>query len=366
MAYTTIDDPSAHFQTQLWTGDGATSDRNITNTGNSDLQPDMIWGACRSHVQHRHATDSSRGWSTGNKELVLNYNYAEGDTNAVNTGGYGWLGPSITDGFVSNYASVNNGYWNVNARTYCAWQWKANGGTTASNSNGTITSTVQANTTAGFSIVTYTGTGSAATVGHGLGVTPDMIIFKNRSGANVWATYHQGLGNNLKLELNGTGAQDSDGAFMNGTLPTSSVFSVGASANTNTGSSNYVAYCFNSVKGYSKFGTYTGNGNTVGPFVYTGFKPEFVIVKNTAVNNMWNIYDGQRKRGNSDYANMFYMNGTNAEYTGASYHNLDILSNGFKIRLTDASQNGNGNKHIYMAFAKSPFVTSTAVPATAR
>jgi hypothetical protein len=139
--------------------------------------------------------------------------------------------------------------------TYVSWAWKANGGTTASNTDGSITSTVQANTDAGFSIVTYGGTGSAATLGHGLADTPDVIIFKNRDDTNVWATYHQGIGNNEKLVLNTTAAEDEDGSFMNGTLPTSSVFSVGASVNTNGSGDNYVAYCFAEKQGYSKFGS---------------------------------------------------------------------------------------------------------------
>ena len=382
MAYTTIDDPSAHFQTQLWTGNGASSDRNITNTGNSDLQPDMIWGACRSHVQHRHATDSSRGWSTGNKEMPLNYNNAEGDTGAINTGAYGWLGPSITDGFTSNYGSVNNGYWNVDTRTYCAWQWKANGGTTTSvSSSGTGSGcvnacTYQANTTAGFSIITYTGrddqlnNGQHSLLKHGLGTQPDLIIVRRRDAVGNWmvmgrhVTSASAYSNNEYMSLNATSAINGN-SYTGSVAPTTTDIYLGNDL-VNIASATYVAYVFNDVKGYSKFGTYTGNGDTNGPVVYTGFKPEFVMIKNCAVANMWNIYDGQRKRQNSDYVNMFYMNGTNVEYTGASYHNLDILSNGFKIRLTDASQNGNGNKHIYMAFAKSPFVSSTGVPATAR
>jgi len=309
-------------------------------------------------VQHRHDTDSTRGWSTGNKEIVLNNTTVEGDTNATNTGAYGWLGPSITDGFTSNYGSVNNGYWNVNARTYCAWQWKANGGTTSSNTDGQITSTVQANQAAGFSIATFTTDGTDKTVGHGLGAKPDMVIVRSRNVAGSWlVTYDivDGSVDYMMFNATNTAADLSYGAF------TSSTFQYNDN-NTNT----QVAYSFRSIKGYSKFGTYIGNGQNLGPFVWCGFKPELIIIKNTAAANMWNIYDGQRKRQNSDYVNMFYMNGTNAEYAGTSYHNLDILSNGFKIRLTDASQNGNGNKHIFMAFAKNPFTTSTGVPCTAR
>jgi len=363
MAYTNIDDPSAYFQTALYAGDSSNSTV-ITNDGNSDLQPDWVW--IKSRNEGNAGTgghmwfDSSRGIksTTGSNSPFLVSNSTSGDQ--TNANGLQAIG---TDSFTPGSMTRTN----ETGDNYAAWQWKANGGTTASNSNGSITSTVQANTTAGFSIVTYTGTGSAATVGHGLGVTPDMIIFKNRSGANVWATYHQGLGNNLKLELNSSNAQDSDGAFMNGTLPTSSVFSVGASANTNTGSSNYIAYCFNNVQGYSKFGKYVGNGNASGPFVYTGFKPAFVMIKVTSAVESWTMFDGARKPFNrDDNVASIYANTSGAEYTGASYHNIDILSNGFKVRLTNTAVNASGASYIYMAFAENPFTTSTGIPTTAR
>ena len=353
MAYSDIKDPSEHFQTVLYTGNGGTL--SVTNDGNSNLQPDWVWIKNRAAYQHQ-VYDTNRGV---HKKIMTSVSNAETtDTTALTA--------FNTDGF-STGANVGV---NQNNVAHVAWQWKANGGTTASNSNGSITSTVQANTTAGFSIVTYTGTGSAATVGHGLGETPDMIIFKNRSDANVWATYHQGVGNNVKLDLSGTGAEDADGAFMNGTLPTSSVFSVGASANTNTSSSNYVAYCFKDVQGYSKFGVYSADYATSdGPFVYTGFKPAFVMIKNLAHATNWIMID--HKRNPSNVANLKLGANLNAADNGSdlgntSQNNIDMLSNGFKIRTRNTDTNYNtGDQLIYMAFAENPFVAG-GVPTTAR
>ena len=357
MAYTTIDDPSAFFQTVLWSGNASTQD--ITNDGNSDLKPDFTWTKPRTIAYGHKLMDSTRGIGSSGKFLFSDATNAEDSIND-------YMMTFNTDGFS---VGAGDAGFNASNDTYVTWQWKANGGTTASNSDGNITSTVQANTTAGFSIVTYTGTGSAATVGHGLGVTPDMIIFKNRSGANVWATYHQSLGNNLKLELNGTGAQDADGAFMNGTLPTSSVFSVGASANTNTGSSNYVAYCFNNVQGYSKFGSYVGNGNANGSFVYTGFAPAWIMIKDISQATNWEMFDVKRNPSNVRNlklgANLSVAeNGSDLGNT--SQNNIDILSNGFKMKTGNTDTNVSGDTYIYMAFAENPFVTSTGIPTTAR
>jgi hypothetical protein len=365
MAYTNIDDPSAHFQTVLWTGDGSTSDRNITNSGNSDLKPDFIWGLCRSAVQHRHMFDSSRGYGA-NKELVSNYHIAEGDTSAVNTGGYGYLGPSLTDGFESSYGSVNNGYWNVNARTYCAWQWKAAGGTTASNSVGDISSTVQANTTAGFSIVTYTGNGNAnQTIGHGLGTVPKMIIFINRSTAAYRYVYHVATGNDTMMYLNLTnGAQSLSSQFS---TPTTTTFNVSNENSTfsgyNTSGDDYVAYVFAEIQGYSKIGSFEGNSNANGPFIYTGFQPAYVMIKPADVAEHWVVHDNQRDPFNKTYHYAF-MNETEVEAAGGTHH-IDLLSNGFKIRTSN--NNWNASSTItYMAFAQHPFVTSTGIPTTAR
>ena len=368
MAYTTIDDPSAFFQTALWTGDGSTSDRSITNDGNSDLKPDLILGACRSNTQAKMFTDSSRGFSVGNKEVSWNGAAAEGDTGAVNTGAYGWLGPSLTDGFTSNYGSVNNGYWNVSSRTYVAWQWKNNDGTTASNSDGSITSSVQVNATAGFSIVTYTGTGSAATIGHGLGVVPEMIWVKCRNeGSTNWTIYHKNSNatpQNYILEFNNTNAAVDNDRF-NDTAPTSSVFSVNAGSSTvNKSSNTYVAYCFNSVQGYSKFGSYVGNGTsgTDGTFIYTGFKPAMVMTKRATSADAWVIYDNKRDPRSPCEIAIAANGASNVDDTFA---NWDFVSNGFKS-ITGNSQGANGVTFIYWAFAESPFVSSKGIPTTAR
>ena len=352
MAYTLIDDPSAHFQAFTYTGTGSAN--SITLNGNSNLQPDLYWYKSRPNTNYHYLVDSSRGTT---KYIYPNDNLAEGtvasayvtsfDTNGVTLGG----GDSGT---------------NTNGNSFANWVWKANGGTTSSNTDGSKTATVQANTDAGFSIVTYAGSGTAATVGHGLADTPDVIIFKNRSAANVWATYHQGLGNNYKLELNSANAQDSDGSFMNGTLPTSSVFTVGASVNTNGSGSNYVAYCFAEKQGYSKFGSYVGNGNDNGPFVYTGFKPAWIMVKNidSGVDH-WHIIDNKRNPNNVA-GKLLFADLANAEITYTTETLFDILSNGFKLRGDYDHINKSGENIIYMAFAENPFVTSTGIPTTAR
>jgi len=348
MAYTNIDDPSAHFQCELYTGNSSTNA--ITFSGNSDMKPDFLWNK-RRDVGYNHALwDSTRGITK-----YLNSN----TTNAEST--FNYITSFDTDGvtFGNNDQSVN-----YNGASYVLWGWSANGGTTSSNTDGSKTATVQANQDAGFSIVTYAGSGSASTVGHGLADTPDVIIFKNRDDTNVWAVYHQSLGNNYKIELNSTNAKDSDGSFMNGTLPISSVFTVGASVNTNGSGDNYVAYCFVEKQGYSKFGSYVGNGNANGTFVYTGFKPAFVLFKNSSnAGENWIMYDNKRDPHNEATLELF-PNTSDAEYTSNAF-DIDMLSNGFKHRGSNAGSNGSGRTYIYMAFAENPFVAD-GVPTTAR
>ena len=346
--YTAIDDPSAYFQCELYTGNSSTNA--ITFSGNSDMKPDLVWQKRRDAAYYHRLWDSNRGVT---KYLASNDSIAEAT--------FGYVSSFDTDGitFGSSDQSVN-----VNGGSYVLWNWKANGGTTSSNTDGSKTATVQANQDAGFSIITYAGSGSASTVGHGLADTPDVIIFKNRSAANVWATYHQGLGNNLKLELNGTGAQDADGSFMNGTLPTSSVFTVGASVNTNGSGSNYVAYCFAEKQGYSKFGRYTGSGNANGPFIYTGFRPAYVLIKPDGANNHWVAMDTTRDEYNGGGTAYIFPNANEGQQT--AYERMDFLSNGFKLRTNGGEWNGSGRNILYMAFAEHPFVTSTGAPVTAR
>ncbi len=350
MAYSDIKDPSAHFQTMLWTGNASSNE--ITFDGNSDLQADWIW--------HKEPNDSN-GWHQTDTSIGI-ANYLASESTAAEYG----VGSAYVSAIGSNSITYGSGdsSFNSNSVAQATWAWKANGSTTASNTSGSITSTVQANTDAGFSIVTYTGTGSTSTVGHGLGVKPDMMILKNRdSGSRNWIVYHKDTdaSTNYFLRLNTTDAKSYSGGRFNGTQPTSSVFTVGTAVQTNENGDGIVAYCFNSVQGYSKFGKYVGNGSTDGAFVHTGFKPAFVMTKNTSATDSWVIMD--KKRSPSNVANKYLLpNSSGAE--GTNFDMFDFVSNGFKCRRA-TSQNASGNTFIYMAFAESPFVAG-GVPTTAR
>ena len=347
MAYTTINDPSAHFQIALWTGNSS-STQAITNTGNSNLQPDWVWLKRRSDTENHTLADTSRGIT---KRLVSNNDAAENAADGV---------VSVqSDGF-----TVGGGYnGNTNGATYVGWQWKANGGTTSSNSDGSITSTVQANTTAGFSIVTYTGTGSNATVGHGLNSAPQIVLLKGRSNSGDWQMYNTNLsGTNKTISINTSDAANTESSpyySFNNTAPTSTVFSLGSGNTTNGSSRTFVAYCFHSVKGYSKIGSYTGNNDADGPFIYTGFKPAWLLIKNyTSSGNGWTLTDSTRSPVN-EATKYLLANSSDSEGTGVK---IDLLSNGFKLRATSQNES---QSYIYMAFAASPFVSSAGVPTTA-
>ena len=236
----------------------------------------------------------------------------------------------------------------------------------SSNFSGSIQSTVSANTTAGFSIVSYTGTGSNATIGHGLGKKPDWIIVKAYEDAQQWAVQHSALGATKGIRINTTAAAYTSSTRWNNTEPTSSVFSVGSEAEVNTNTEDHIAYCFTSIKGYSKFGSYTGNGNSDGAFVYTGFKPAFIIQKSTSINANWPIWDSTRNTSNIAHR-VLNTDLSDAEYTSADgVVGIDILSNGFKMRDNNATRNQSGVNYIYIAFAESPFVNSNGVPTNAR
>ena len=357
MAYTTIDDPSAYFQTALYTGGNGSNNTpiDVTNSGNSDLQPDWVWIKRRDGAASHGLFDSSRGVNK-----ILNSDTTDTEV----TGETDLLDEFKTDGFG---LGANTGSENVNkgGTSYVAWQWKANGGTTASNTDGSITSTVQANTTAGFSIVTWSGnTTAGATIGHGLGVAPHYVQVKrlDRDG-DAWRGFWEPLGNEKYLELNATdGSQDSTTGAWNDTSPTSSVFSMGSAAGINGG--NMVAYCFAPIQGYSKFGSYTGNGNADGPMVFCGFKPAWVMIKRTDSANSWTIRDSKRSTFNVMQKSLF-ADLNNAESDSSNY-NFDFLSNGFKQRNSNGIDNASGGTYIYMAFAESPFVSSEGVPTTAR
>jgi hypothetical protein len=263
---------------------------------------------------------------------------------------------------VTDFLLVQDAGSNNNGTTFASWNWLANGAG-VSNTDGSITSTVSANTTSGFSIVSYTGTGSNATVGHGLGVAPDMIITKVRANSgNNWAVFHKSLGAGNIIWLNLTNAVSADTSFWNNTTPTSSVFSIGTQGDTNRSANTIIAYCFAEVKGFSKFGSYTGNGSADGTFVYTGFKPAFVITKRTDAGDGWIMFDNKRSPINIVDKNVQ----ANSSAVEVTFGYLDFLSNGFKLRMTGASANGSGASYIYMAFAENPFVTSTSIPTTAR
>jgi len=332
-----------------YTGTGATL--SITNGGNNTsgatFQPDLVWMKSRSAIVDHAWYDSVRGATND-----IASNLATGQT-TQSTG----LTSFDSSGFtIGTLAKIN-----TNAATYVAWQWKA-AGSTVSNTSGTITSTVSANPTAGFSIVSYTGNGVAgATIGHGLGVAPSMIFVKKTSASDNWGIYHSSNPSpaaSYALTLNSTAAAGLNTTYWNAVAPTSSVFSVGTAAQTNTNTATYIAYCFASVKGFSDFGTYTGNGSaTDGPFIYTGFRPRVIIVKRSvgAVAS-WVITDTSRSPYNLDQT-VIYPNLTNAEAT-VSFG--DILSNGFKIKATAGEINTSGSTYVYAAFAENPFNNSRA------
>ena len=353
MAYTTIDDPTEYFHTQIYAGDG-NDDRSITNDANAgNFSPDWLWLKNRSGTNSHALVDTTRG---ATKVLRSNANNAE-ETEANGIQAF------ETDGFQIG----SGGLVNTNGNNYVTWQWKANGGTTSSNSDGSVTSTVQANTDAGFSILTYTGTGSGNTIGHGLGTTPAWIIAKVRSTTNNWGVWHQDLGGaNKYLKLNTTDSTITATDVWNNTLPTSTVFSTGAAGTTNDSGATYVAYCFAEKKGYSKFGKFRGNANADGPFIYTGFKPAWLMIKNIGASGTgyhWYIWDNKRDTFNIT-DNTIHADQSNAENTFDQ--DIDLLSNGFKLRGSGVGMNPSSHDAIYFAFAEHPFVSSKGVTVTAR
>ena len=349
MAYTTIDDPSVYFQIALYTGND--SSNAITNDGNSDLQPDWLWTKNRSSSADHKIFDSTRGVT---KFLESNTNDAEG-TQANLLSSFNSDGFTLGAGGETNSSSTN----------YVAWQWKANGGsrTTFTESGDNPGGGYQANTTAGFSIVDFVGTGANGTVQHGLGVAPRWYIIKNRDRSANWQVYHEDNGNTHYIKLNGTGAKLDNHEIFNDTSPTSSVFSVGIDQSVNFNGENHIAYVFAEIQGYSKFGSYTGNGNADGPFVYTGFKPAWLLIRRTDSAQNWNLHDNKRSTFNTTKADLF-PNLSNAEETGNGNF-IDFLSNGFKHRASTNSLNASSGDFIYMAFAEHPFVSSEGVPVTA-
>jgi len=361
MAYTTIDDPSAHFQVETYTGAGANT--SVTFSGNSDLKPDFLWLKNRTAGYAHAAFDSNRNLGSAVNAPFLEPN----DTGTENSNQNWWNATNYginTDGF--QFGSVSEHNLNNLGSEYVAWAWKANGGTTSSNTDGSITSTVQANQDAGFSIVTWAGTNSTATIGHGLGVAPKFIIVRARDKGvpTSWIVFHKdgSTSDDDYYILQGTFAKGTQAGIWNNQYPSSTVFGVANDFWVNSASTNYLAYCFAEKQGYSKFGKYVGNGNADGTFVYTGFKPAWVMTKEVNATGAWVMYDNKRSTTANPQDKYFSANTVDAEATFTQY---DFVSNGFKFR-TSGSENSSGNTHIYMAFAENPFVTSTGIPTTAR
>jgi len=334
-----------------WTGVNTSAAITISNAVNGvSFQPDLVWGKPRSLAYSHSLSDSVRG---ANKRLQSQSTAAE-DTNLT----YGYTSSFNSDGFTTSAGATDNENWNTTGATFVAWQWKA-GGTAVSNTSGSITSQVSANTTAGFSVVTYTGNGSAgATVGHGLGVAPSMVIIKQRTNASGWPVWHTSLTSGAYyLYLEKTAAQSNVNAMWNNTVPNSTVITLGTSTDSNQSSATFVAYCFAAVAGYSAFGSYTGNGSADGPFVYTGFRPRWWMIKSTGGAD-WYMWDSSRNPYNL-VADMLRPNISNAELNSATYV-FDFVSNGVKVRGAGSEINSSGVTYVYACFAENPFKYANA------
>ena len=345
MAYTTINKPQDHFNIKLYTGNASTNAQ--TGVG---FQPDWLWFKNRVDTYNHHVFDVIRGV---NKQLQVD-----------STGAESTYSTSMTSFDSDGFTLGNNNNINYNGNKHVAWCWKA-GGTASSNSNGSVTSTVSANTTAGFSIVKWTGTGSVATVGHGLSSAPTAIIIKNysRAGENWRYMNIPALGNTTSLQLDNYGQTGGGSAIFNDTSPTSTVFTVGTAASVNYSGSTMIAYCFHNVRGYQKVGNYNGNGNANGVFVYCGFKPAWILTKNKEADEDWKLHD--IKRDGYNRKNDFLQPSNSGAESGTS-NQIDIVANGFKIRNTNTAMNANNDGIPYIAIADRSLVGSNGVPTLAR
>jgi hypothetical protein len=353
----TIVKGSSYMDAYIYTGDG-----NSTRTITFPIVADFVWSKNRTTANDNVLIDTVRGGTSPVRALFSNATTAEITTTA-GWGGFGY--PDSLSG--TSYAVVKGtqatSYTNKLNDSYVNWLWQAGQGSTSSNTSGSITSTVSVNTTAGFSIVTYTGTGTAATVGHGLGVAPKMVIVKNRVQGTYgnWTVWHTTLTGSQYLALNATTAIESNNNRWNGTVPTSTVFSLGADSfgNTNKSGDTYVAYCWAEIAGFSKFGSYTGNGSADGTFVFTGFLPKYILIKASSfggLNSDWFIYDTARNPYNTP-GNFLCADLSQAEASGVP---IDCLANGFKLRGTGSGTNSNGATYIFAAFASNPFKNTNA------
>jgi len=357
-AYTTIDDPSAYFKVQLYTGNGSANHAITFDDTDTDMQPDFVW------IKNRDANDAHCLFDAARGATKL----LSSDANTAEATDADTLDSFASDGFqVDADVKVN-----TNTEDYVAWNWKANG-SGSSNTDGTInTTTTSVNTTSGFSISTYTGNGSSSqTIGHGLGVVPQLIIHKNRDQNDSWLVRTTVIDASIDY-----GYLDTGDAFGNASggyeiAWNTSTFSIGSDGSTNTNTETYLAYCWRSVQGFSKIGIYKGNGNADGPFVYTGFAPAYVLRKSTESTYNWLRQEWKRfdKRNTGEEARNLATDDTGAEPaagSGFAENEIDFLSNGFKIRASDGTGNKNNDVYIYAAFAEAPFVNSNGVPCTAK
>ena len=354
MAYTTINKSTDHFNTLLYSGNGS-NPRTLTGVG---FQPDFVWQKNRTDSNGHTLADAIRG---ANKTIG-----SDGNSVEVTDKNDGHLAAFTSDGFTVGAGSSSDARVDDGSHTYVAWNWKGTGSSAVTNSNGSYTSYVIANDTAGFSIVKYTGGSGAGTVGHGLSAAPAVILLKPYNYADNWRVYHHENTSAPEtdfLKLQSDAATSDSNDVWNDTAPTSTVFSIGTNGGI-SGSYNFIAYCFTEKTGYSKFGSYTANNNADGPFIYTGFKPAWVMVKKYSNTNHWIIWDNKRSTNNG--ANIInkklYANLSNAE-NGAD--DISFLSNGFKFHTNTGDWN-ESESYIYMAFAEAPLVGSNNIPCTAR
>ena len=343
MSYSTIDNPELYFQCKTYTGTG--SSQAITLDGDENMQPDFVWIKVRSESNNHELYDVVRGVT---KRIYSDISNAE-DTNTAGLTAFG------TDGFTVNTGGAVNG----SSKTYVSWNWKAGGSGSANNDGSINTTSTSANSTSGFSISKFTATGSAATIGHGMSAIPKMIWVKRTDSSGSWQVYHASLGATKYLELQNNQEVYASSARWNDTTPTSSVFSI---AGEFVSSAVYISYAFAEKTGYCKIGSYQGNGNDDGTFVYTGFKPAMVIYKKSSGSENWFIHDNKRQGYNPENE-LLFPDLNNAE---ATVNRIDLVSNGFKARTSDGGINADGSTYIFMAFAESPLVNSNGIPNNAR
>jgi len=359
MAYTTINKSADYFSVNLWAGNN-TSPRTIT----TNVDNDLVWVKNRSHAYSHYLLDSVRGVGTYSDGKQLRADSSSAEISSISNG---YISGLSSTGFTLTTGTSDFERLNANGMTYGAWTWRANGtgSSASSNTDGSITSNVSANTTAGFSIVSYTGTGSNATVGHGLGAVPKVVLVKNRSSARNWAMYHAAGGNTRSFPLDLNTQPPTNSAYWNNTTPTSSVFTVSTGNDVNESGDNMIAYCFAEKLGYSKFGGYTGNGNADGPFVYTGFAPAFVITRRYDINDNTNWILLDNKNPGYNVINEQIKPNLNEAEDSGNYTFADFYSNGFKLRNTALDKNASGGSYAYLAFGQS-LVGTNNIPATAR